>query len=58
MQLKYLAAAVLFAAIPVAAHHSFSAAYDAGAPVTITGVVSKIEWSNPHVYIYVERWAR
>ena len=56
MHVKYLAAAgvVLLAAVPVAAHHSFSAEYDASAPVALTGVVSKIEWSNPHVYIYVD----
>ena len=56
MQRRYLvvAAAVLLAVVPVAAHHSFSAEYDARAPVRLTGVVSKIEWSNPHVYIYVD----
>ena len=56
MQRRYLvvAAAVLLAVVPVAAHHSFSAEYDATAPVRLTGVVSQIEWSNPHVYIYVD----
>jgi hypothetical protein len=38
----------------VAAHHSFAAEYDAKAPVTFSGVVSKIEWTNPHAYVYVD----
>lgn len=46
--------AVLIAAVPMAAHHSFSAEYDATAMVTLKGVVSKVEWSNPHVHIYVD----
>jgi hypothetical protein len=46
--------AVLIAAVPVAAHHSFSAEYDAATIVTLKGVVSKVEWSNPHVHVYVE----
>ena len=35
---------------PVLAHHSFSM-FDTGAPITISGVVSGVEWTNPHVYI-------
>ena len=46
--------AVLIAAVPIAAHHSFSAEYDATVMVTLKGVVSKVEWSNPHVHIYVD----
>ena len=46
--------AVLIAAAPVAAHHSFSAQYDATAMVTLKGVVSKVDWSNPHVHIYLD----
>lgn len=36
------------------AHHSFAAQYDSKKPVTLTGVVTKVEWTNPHVYIYVD----
>ena len=36
------------------AHHSFRAQYDADQPVTLTGVVTKIEWMNPHVYFYID----
>jgi hypothetical protein len=46
--------AILLAAIPVAAHHSFAAEYDSSALVTLTGVVTKVEWTNPHAYIYVD----
>jgi hypothetical protein len=40
--------------VPLAAHHSFSAEYDAATMVTLKGVVSKVEWSNPHIHIYVD----
>jgi len=50
----YALVATLIAATPAAAHHSFSAEYDATAMVTLTGVVSRVEWSNPHVHIYVD----
>lgn len=47
-----LALATLLA-VPLAAHHSFAAEYDADKPVTVKGVVSKVAWVNPHAYIYV-----
>jgi hypothetical protein len=36
------------------AHHSFATQYDADAPVTLQGVVTKIEWTNPHARFYVD----
>lgn len=41
------------AAVPVAAHHS-AAAYDVASPVTMQGTVSRVDWTNPHVYIYLD----
>jgi len=46
--------ATLIAAVPAAAHHSFSAEYDATTMVILQGVVSKVEWSNPHAHIYID----
>ena len=35
------------------AHHSFAAQYDRAKPHTIAGTVTKVEWTNPHIYLYV-----
>jgi len=42
-----------FAATPVVAHHSFAAEYDAHRPVTLKGIVTNIEWTNPHTHFVV-----
>ena len=39
---------------PTWAHHSFGAEYDVNQPITLTGVLTKIEWTNPHSHIYVD----
>ena len=39
--------------VPVAAHHSFAAEFDAAQPITIRGKVTKISWTNPHVWVYL-----
>ena len=58
--MKALALAVLVAAllatsaIPVFAHHSFAAEFDSSKPVNLTGVVTKVDWMNPHTYFYVD----
>ena len=41
-------------ALPLAAHHSFNAEYDDTKPVSVTGVVTKVEWQNPHIWFYVD----
>ncbi|QOY88125.1 DUF6152 family protein [Paludibaculum fermentans] len=60
------AVAVFAAAVPVVAHHSFAAEFDASKAVRLTGTLTKIEWTNPHSYFYldvknekgqVENWA-
>jgi hypothetical protein len=52
--LGWLAAGVLMAAGPMLAHHSFSAEYDSAKRVTLKGIVSKVDWMNPHVYFYID----
>src|SRR6266704_1591998 len=39
---------------PVTAHHSFDAEYDSKKPATITGVVTKLDWINPHAYVFID----
>ena len=56
MKLRILLAALGLglASLPSWAHHSFAAEYDSTKPVKMTGAVTKIDWSNPHVYFFVD----
>jgi hypothetical protein len=47
-------AGLLFLARPASSHHAFSAEYDSQKPVDIKGVVTKVEWTNPHAHFYLE----
>jgi hypothetical protein len=58
MNATSLAALACGAALAVAtsalAHHSFPAQYDVNKPITLTGKVTKVEWTNPHIFIYAD----
>lgn len=47
-------AGLLVSAMPALAHHSFNAEYDAKQPLTLQGTVTKIDWMNPHIWIYID----
>src|SRR5436190_15154697 len=48
------AVALIASAMPVLAHHSFAAEFDSAKSVNLTGVVTKVEWMNPHIYFYID----
>src|SRR5579862_8290904 len=54
-KLIVLTAGLLLAvAAPMLAHHAFAAEYDSTKPVKVTGTISKVEWTNPHIWFYVD----
>jgi Family of unknown function (DUF6152) len=55
LQGPLLSVAVLFfTAIPAFAHHAFEAEFTESKPISITGVVTKVDWVNPHAYVYLD----
>jgi hypothetical protein len=53
---KLVCAALVMAlaGVSLSAHHSFAAEFDINKPITLQGTVSKVEWVNPHVYVYLD----
>jgi len=49
-----VAIAILLSAVPVSAHHAFSAEFDVKKPIHFTGVLTKVEWVNPHTWLHVD----
>ena len=53
-KLGIVLSALVCLALPVAAHHGFDTEYDRDKPIVASGVVSKVEWTNPHMRVYVD----
>jgi hypothetical protein len=54
MRLTTIASALFVAALPALAHHAFSTEFDTSKPIDLGGVVTRIDWENPHVFFYVD----
>jgi hypothetical protein len=49
-----LACCFIVAAASVSGHHSFAAEFDSNKPITLSGTVAKVDWTNPHIHFYVD----
>jgi hypothetical protein len=49
-----LACGLLFGTASLAAHHSFAAEFDGSKPITLSGTIAKVEWTNPHIHFYLD----
>jgi hypothetical protein len=53
-QLIFGIGATLFLGVAVSAHHSLASQFDEGKPLTLQGVITKVEWVNPHVFLHLD----
>ena len=54
MVVRTLLCSILLGTVALSAHHSFAAQYDADKPITLTGTVVRIDWTNPHFHFYID----
>jgi Family of unknown function (DUF6152) len=54
MRAKFATMLLLLAPVAMLAHHAYTAEFDTTKPVKLTGVLTKLDWSNPHIWIYLD----
>jgi hypothetical protein len=52
--LRLILSVAFLPGLPASAHHAFSGEFDSAKPITLDGVVSRVNWENPHVFFYVD----
>lgn len=54
VSLVFAVCAVMIGSVPSMAHHAFAAEFDVDQPVKVHGTITKVEWVNPHAWLYVD----